>query len=431
MCINLLRTFHFLIAIIFVLIVGVGDVEACVPYKDDGSFDCAGYTASSGACPASEYLDSLCVTESGCNYNCGQTGGLDDALGKYQFIPGTRQGLCQSNAHLPCVSAAAFANCPALQEAYITTFNEGNIAALKSCGAWDKAGSTVNGVEVTQSCLLAAAHLGGAQGACGFMSGGNPCDKLGTCLSTYCDKHGGKDITPGSGSSAAGGGECEIPEQEEEEDPEIPPVAACGKGPGVAVCDMPPCSIGTPTGFCVPVTPTPQPPSNEDDEDEEEEQNDSEICQATSGGIPYEMTGALASNGAPTSGQLNGGNLDDVCRSPDGALFEGINCGVLESVEAIQGCLQDMGHAAETLEIISCFRSEAYDKGRGSYLAGSQHQKGTAMDLAFSGVSSSDLHTCALQVRDELNGGNGGIGTYSGANWIHFDVRDYKADWAE
>ena len=312
MYINAFRSFCVLIAITFVLIFGAGNAEACVALADDGSFDCAGYTASSGGCSSSEYLDSLCVTESGCNYNCAQSGGLDDALGRYQFIPGTRQGLCQSNSNLPCVSAAAFANCPALQDAYINTFNEQNISALKNCGAWDKIGSTIGGTEVTESCLLAAAHLGGAGGACSFTNGGNSCDQLGTCLSDYCDKHGGYDITPGSGSGG-GGEECEIPE-EEEDDTEIPPVAACGKGPGMAVCDMPACTIGTPGDICGGLAYWEQQKEDAQEEQEESEPaEDNEWCEEPTGsGCAEDIAAAATANlGASTA---------DVAATQGGAL---------------------------------------------------------------------------------------------------------------
>lgn len=426
MYINAFRSFCVLTAIMFVLIFGAGNAGACVALADDGSFDCAGYTASSGGCSSSEYLDSLCVTESGCNYNCAQSGGLDDALGRYQFIPGTRQGLCQSNSNLPCVSAAAFANCPALQDAYINTFNEQNISALKNCGAWDKIGSTIGGTEVTESCLLAAAHLGGAGGACSFTNGGNSCDQLGTCLSDYCDKHGGYDITPGSGSGG-GGEECEIPE-EEEDDTEIPPVAACGMGPGVAVCEMPPCSIGTPTGFCVPVTPTPPPSDDDEEEEEHEHDEDEDVCETD--GIPYELQGGGAANGMPATGSLTCENLDQICTSPDGVELD-IPNQLLQDIVSIQGCMQGKGYSAETLYLNSCARTPEHDAARGSTVTNSQHHHGTAMDFSFSGVGTGgidDLHACAGTERDSH--GHGGVGIYgSGFPYIHYDVRESTADW--
>ena len=305
----------FILAIVLLMgmVVSRDVLAQCSTLADDGSFDCAAFTASDagsgeGQCTAEEYQQSICKTESGCTYNCVNPAG---ATGAYQFMDYTRPDHCGASTGLPCVSRAAFANCPALQDAYFDDFNKKNWEYLKTeCNAEEVIGTVINGMEITQSCMMAAAHLGGKGGACNYIrsaGSANPDDGA-TSLSQYCDKHGGQD--KGGLEVFTSGDDCDVLPEEEEEDPEIPPVAACGKGPGVAVCDMPACSIGTPTGFCVPVTPTPPPSDDDEDDDEEhdEDEHDEDVCETD--GVPYELQGGGAQNGMPTTGTLTCDNLD-------------------------------------------------------------------------------------------------------------------------
>ena len=239
---NVISRPHFLYFVLAMLMVWLLSFEAmaqCNTTADDGSFDCAGYTASNsgGECVSPAYIDSISGTESGGRYNCTNNIG---ANGRYQFMPATRQDLCtRVDPSLPCVSQGAFANCPALQDAYFQAFNKDNYNALENCGAFNKVGSTINGAQVSESCLMAAAHLGGAGGACKWANsnGAYDPDDGATSLTDYCNKHGGIPVF-------ASGSECESPATG------TPEPEACRKGPGLPVCELLACSIGTNTGFC-------------------------------------------------------------------------------------------------------------------------------------------------------------------------------------
>jgi len=213
------------------------------PLPDPGTFDCAGFTDTcEGACVSGEYAASISQSESGGVYNCPVTPRADGtspstALGRYQFLDGTRQGQC--GGCLPCVSRAEFANCPALQDAYFSEFNRRNWRVLQNCGATDRIGQTVNGAQITESCLLAMAHLGGPgygtpdrPGACGFVvRGWDGADAFGTTLRNYCQRHGG---TQGWDTS----GNCEVPPGSENTRPpaEPDPIEFNETGCGVGWC---------------------------------------------------------------------------------------------------------------------------------------------------------------------------------------------------
>jgi hypothetical protein len=304
----MLKRYIFIFGIILLtgMLVSENAMAQCSTLADDGSFDCTGFSSTSEQCTSPEYLNSISGTESGGQYNCVNPIG---ANGRYQFMDYTRSGLCGGSSGLPCVSQAAFANCPALQDAYFDAFNQGNWDALESCGATDAIGSTINGIEITGSCLMAMSHLGGAGGACDYVSSGgsyNPNDGA-TSLSTYCQKHGGKEVF-------ASGSDCEVPEEEEEDDTEIPPVAACGKGPGMAVCDMPACSIGTPGDICGGLAYWEQQKEDAQEEQEESEPaEDNEWCEEPTGsGCAEDIAAAATANlGASTA---------DVAATQGGAL---------------------------------------------------------------------------------------------------------------
>jgi hypothetical protein len=221
------------------LILNSQALAQCNKVADPGT-GCGGFTgggAAGGECVSPEYTDSITGTESGGEYNCINSIG---ANGRYQFMDGTRADLCAKHANLPCVSAAEFAHCPALQDAYFQAFNKDNYEVLKNCGALEKVGQTINGVVVTESGLLAAAHLGGAGGACKWANSNgayNPNDGA-TSLTDYAQKHGGV-------KAFASGSECKsVPPTY----PPYEPPTSCSKGPGIAICKLPDGSMGTPLG---------------------------------------------------------------------------------------------------------------------------------------------------------------------------------------
>ncbi len=201
-----------------------GQVYAqCGPSNPPGSFNCSAFTSSysPSSCVSEDYVNSIKTTESGGRYvDCVNSIG---ANGAYQFMDATRADVC-SRTSLPCVSAGDFSHCPALQDAYFQEFNRLNYQQLQSCGALDRVGQTVGGVVVTETGLLAAAHLGGAGGACNWANSGaayNPDDGA-TSLSDYAQTHGGL---------AGMGSDCPPVTP-----PSTPPATASCSGSGSPMC---------------------------------------------------------------------------------------------------------------------------------------------------------------------------------------------------
>ncbi|HEY8963034.1 MAG TPA: hypothetical protein VIN59_01090 [Alphaproteobacteria bacterium] len=167
-----------------------------------------------GECSMEDYYNSLGGSENGGAYggaDCNGEPGSGCACntigccGKYQFCPSTLAGLGYNRTE--------FINSPEQQEEAIRRFTENNYNYLVEHGAADYIGTTVNGVEVTWSGLLGAAHLGGAAGAMKLLTSGgayNPNDNpnnpdQGTYLSEYMDKFKGFDTEGGAGS-----GDCDM-----------------------------------------------------------------------------------------------------------------------------------------------------------------------------------------------------------------------------
>lgn len=143
------------------------------------------------------YYDSLANSESGgCGggnqYNCvGPTikSGMhkgDKPLGKYQFMPKTLRGMG--------IDPNNFVGNAAAQEAAIRQFTAQNDACLRRNGAYNYIGQVRNGVTITRTGLLGAAHLGGCGGAANWAkNGGGPSDQLGTSLADYAAKFASDD----------------------------------------------------------------------------------------------------------------------------------------------------------------------------------------------------------------------------------------------
>ena len=186
-----------------------------------------GHSLDSGQCSMSEYYESLAATESGGSGNCTNTGvgGVQgtgsgygcvnhiSALGRFQFMPTILTEL-SDQCLMDETTPQQFLADPCLQEEAIRAFTNRNDAILEHCGAYNMIGQQVNGVTITRSGLLAAAHLGGPGGSmnnCGStptftcntngavglaLHGHNPHDTLpdgspGTYLSDYLETHGG------------------------------------------------------------------------------------------------------------------------------------------------------------------------------------------------------------------------------------------------
>ena len=202
-------------------------------------FNCSSFSYSGPTCVTQAYIDSITSTESGGRYQCVNSIG---ANGRYQFIDSTRASLCgTSPCNLPCVGPGDFAYCPALQDAYFQCFNYQNYQTLESCGAFDRVGEVINGVEVTVSGLLAAAHLGGAGGACNWANSGGSYDPDdgATSLTDYARTHGGIDAVTG---------DCD-----DVDPPDDPPDTASCSAPASPLCT--PNEIGSPESGADPEDP--------------------------------------------------------------------------------------------------------------------------------------------------------------------------------
>jgi hypothetical protein len=109
-------------------------------------------------------------------------------LGKYQFGKATLRGLGFD------VSKKEFLNNPTLQDVAMQTLLKHNKKILqKYIDFWD--GKTIKGMLITESGILAAAHLAGPTNVKNyFKRGDNPSDKYGTTLTKYLHKFSGYEL---------------------------------------------------------------------------------------------------------------------------------------------------------------------------------------------------------------------------------------------
>ena len=111
-------------------------------------------------------------------------------MGKYQFGKSTLRAIGVKNIQ-------DFLNNPKLQErAFKTLLSKNKWELRKEINRYD--GKVINGVKITESGLLAAAHLGGANSVKSFLkSKGKKSfrDGFGTSIKTYIKKFGGYDTS--------------------------------------------------------------------------------------------------------------------------------------------------------------------------------------------------------------------------------------------
>ncbi len=109
-------------------------------------------------------------------------------LGKYQFSMRTIQYLGYN------VTAKEFLNSPELQEEVMLSYLHHNRSILQNC--IEKYDSIYrHGIFVTESGILAAAHLGGATGVKRFLTKGQDfSDKFGTKVSNYLEEFSGYSL---------------------------------------------------------------------------------------------------------------------------------------------------------------------------------------------------------------------------------------------
>lgn len=138
--------------------------------------------------PANKHVDFLQAIghkESGNNYSIVNTFGY---MGKYQFGASTLKGLGYK------VSKEEFLNNPALQEEAMQALLEHNRKKLrrqieKYCG------ETIKGVYITESGILAAAHLAGQGNVKRFFRKGYEFkDGYGTTMTSYMEKFSGYQL---------------------------------------------------------------------------------------------------------------------------------------------------------------------------------------------------------------------------------------------
>ena len=79
--------------------------------------------------------------------------------------------------------------------------------------------------------------------------------------------------------------------------------------------------------------------------------------------------------------------------------------------------------------IISGYRTKAYNEKVGG-VAKSQHLTASAADIRLSGHTPSEVAATLENLIDEGVIPQGGIGTYPSQNFVHYDVRLYRARWS-
>jgi len=133
------------------------------------------------------FKEALGFKESSGNYFITNTYGY---LGKYQF------GIATLNL-MGVYNASQFLRDPELQErAFYTNMTRNKWILRKDIGRFK--GKRIKGVQITESGILAAAHLAGAGNVKRFLrSYGNhdKCDAYGTSISAYLQKFGGYDLS--------------------------------------------------------------------------------------------------------------------------------------------------------------------------------------------------------------------------------------------
>ena len=132
-----------------------------------------------------KYLDAIGHRESTNRYDVVNPWGY---MGRYQFGKSTLKGLGYD------VSRKEFLSNPELQEeAMMALLNHNKEKLQKYIDVFD--GKTINGIYITESGILAAAHLGGQGSVKRYFKNGKVFrDGNGTKITSYMDKFSGYDI---------------------------------------------------------------------------------------------------------------------------------------------------------------------------------------------------------------------------------------------
>ena len=131
------------------------------------------------------FLSAIGFRESGNRYDITNTFGY---MGKYQFGKSTLKGLGYK------VSKKEFLNNPNLQEeAMLSLLNHNKEKLQQYIDVYD--GKTINGIYITESGILAAAHLGGQGSVRRYFRNGKVFkDGYGTKITSYMSNFSGYDI---------------------------------------------------------------------------------------------------------------------------------------------------------------------------------------------------------------------------------------------
>ena len=131
------------------------------------------------------FLSAIGFRESGNRYDITNTFGY---MGKYQFGKSTLKGLGYT------VSRKEFLSNPELQEeAMLSLLNHNKEKLQKYIDVYD--GKTINGIYITESGILAAAHLGGQGSVRRYFKNGKVFkDGYGTKITSYMSDFSGYDI---------------------------------------------------------------------------------------------------------------------------------------------------------------------------------------------------------------------------------------------
>ena len=131
------------------------------------------------------FLSAIGFRESGNRYDITNTFGY---MGKYQFGRSTLKGLGYK------VSKKEFLNNPDLQEeAMLSLLNHNKEKLQQYIDVYD--GKTINGIYITESGILAAAHLGGQGSVRRYFRNGKVFkDGYGTKITSYMSNFSGYDI---------------------------------------------------------------------------------------------------------------------------------------------------------------------------------------------------------------------------------------------
>lgn len=132
-----------------------------------------------------QFLEDIGFSESSNKYHIVNKYGY---LGKYQFSHRTLRGLGYD------ISKKDFLSNPTIQDEAMIKLLQHNKKILKNhISKWE--GKTINGVEITESGILAAAHLAGATGVKRFLNNGiNKKDAFGTSVSDYMTRFSGYQL---------------------------------------------------------------------------------------------------------------------------------------------------------------------------------------------------------------------------------------------